>query len=128
MAHRPFLTDELYDIFHSLVLIWMLDWLGQLPLLGVSLNATGYHNSQPELEKTILLSLIYDKFFARFSKWLQADKHLARDHISIRSVSSLLDLRSDIDGRLDLLGKYLDLPLLDLLESDFLNSILDPLN
>ena len=49
LADRPFLTDELDDVFHCLVLTCMLDGLGQLPLLGVGLTATGDHNSHPEL-------------------------------------------------------------------------------
>ena len=73
LAHRPFLTDELDDVFHCLVLTRMLDGVGPMPVLGVGMSARGYHNSHPELEKTILLSLLNNEFFARFSEWLQAD-------------------------------------------------------
>ena len=73
LAHRPFLTDELYDVFHCLVLTRVLDGRGQLELVGVGLTATGYHNSHPELEKAILLSLLDNELFARFREWLQAD-------------------------------------------------------
>lgn len=103
----------------------MLDGVGTLPVLGVGLSASGYHNSHPELEETVLLSLLDNEFFARFRERLQADQDLARDQISTRGVN-LQDLLGDVGGRPDLLGEDLDLPLLDLLEPDFLDGILDP--
>ena len=125
LAHRPFLTDELDDVFHCLVLARMLDGVGPMPVLGVGMSARGYHNSHPELEETVLLSLLDNEFFARFREWLQADQHLARDQISTRGVN-LQDLLGDVGGRPDLLREDLDLSLLDLLEPDFLDGILDP--
>ena len=103
----------------------MLDGLGPLPVLGVGLSARGDHNSHPELEETVLLSLLDNEFLARFREWLQADEDLARDQISTGGVN-LQDLLGDDGGRPDLLGEDLDLPLLDLLEPDFLDCILDP--
>jgi hypothetical protein len=126
LAHRPFLTDELDDVFHCLVLTRiMLDGLGPLSVFGVGLSARGYHNSHPELEETVLLSLLDNEFFARFRERLQADEDLARDQISTGGVNRQ-DLLGDVGGRPDLLGEDLDLPLLDLLEPDFLDGILHP--